>query len=1351
MNEQLKKKLNTLSPQQLKALMEKLGKEKKELPKMPRNAKNRYPLTSAQKRMWFLSKLNPESCLYTNPMAVRLSTSTPLELSLYTESFKRITERHEIMRTSFSSENGEVFQIIHNEVPFHIHYKDLRTYNANEQKNSIEEILSKDGQTTIDVEAFPLFRHSILQLSDSEYVFIYTSHHIISDAWSSSTLFRQALQVYDELKSGKAFQSMPPKYQFIDYVNWENNWLQSAEYTKMFSEWKQMIPRDPEPLNLPFDYLRPAAIDYSGALEKLTLNAALVKKITNFSRQENMNVFHTLLAAFNILLYKYSNNDDIVVGIPLANRNIKEFQETPGLFLNTLPHKTTIDESNTFIEYLMQVKDVSQRVLLNQELPFEKLIEELRPSRNPAISPIFQVLFVYQNIPSLYEWGGLKLSPEKADYNISKYPLNLWLEDVGEELYLSLSYQTSLFKPATVRKFLKQYEFLLNEVVSNPGKNILELDVEPVKTIAYSFAPAGENTWVAEFEKQAAINPGKPAVKYKNVCLSYGELNEKANQIANYLHVAKKENCTAIAMMLARSELQVTTILAINKSGAAYLPIDPALPQQRIDFILQDAGIKYIVTEEKFASRFQQHEVQLLLLDTHSKEIEQQSKENTHINISSNSLAYIIYTSGSTGNPKGVCIEHRQLLNYSNAVWKRIHLDADNVFANVSSVATDLGNTQIFPALIHGATVDIIAEELITNALQFAEYASKTRLDCFKITPSLLTGLLNVPGSETILPHKLLILGGEKVPVELIEKIRTINKQLRILNHYGPTETTIGVLTHEIGDVQPNSIIPLGKPLDNNVVFIAGKNNEELPDGMPGEIIVCGNNVGRGYNNNELLTKNVFIESAEIPGYRCYKTGDKGRKLEDGAIVYLGRIDRQLKIRGYRVEPEGIEKIILRNKSVAQVVVVSPKENVLTAFITASGEQQPNIEQIKQELKSGLPDYMLPSTIVLLDNLPHLGNGKTDIQALIGIKAEDEVTTAQTAIAPRDETELTLVHIWKEVTKNNTISITDNFFDVGGNSLMAIELIGKINNRFATNFSISVLFEHNSIGSLARLIRSSGSASSVPNPLVLLKKGNSETTIFFVHPAGGDILCYYELAQCMADNATVYGIQSSIADKRDTSVKAMAAHYLEAIRKQSLTGNFVFAGWSMGALVAYEMAVQLHKAENKISQVIVLDQKAPEPEHQLNPTTATVTPIERLTVFAGKVEQLIGSSVNINKDVLEKLTSVEQSELFLKQFKKHNIVPEDIETKEFHGFLEKMILHNELTMDYKAEKYNGSVLLIKADDSTVASPSDNQYYNWNYYNQNIHIANVPGTHITMMKMPNAKQVADKINNTLSNF
>lgn len=1343
MDEELKKKLNTLSPQQLKVLMSKMGKEKKELPKMAKNPESNYSLTSAQKRMWFLSKLDSDSFLYVNPIALRLKTKASFELDLYIKSFTLITDRHEIMRTSFSNKGGQVFQIIHDHVPVDIKKIDLRSFNESDQKEMIENFLSKEGQTTINVEAFPLFRHSILQLSDLEYVFIYISHHIISDGWSNSRLFRQVLQVYDDMKNGRQFNLPSVKYQFIDYVNWENNWLQSPEFSKARAAWKSLLPAEPEPLNLPFDYIPPAVIKYEGALEKRTIGAELVLKAINFSKSENVNLFHTLLSVFNILLHKYSGNEEIVVGIPFANRNGREFQETLGLFMNTLPHKTTIDDKVSFRDYLKQVKNISQDVLLNQEFPFEKLIEEIKPKRNLAVPLIFQVLFVYQNIPSLYEWGGMKLSPEKTDYKISKYPLNLWLEHVSDELFLSMTYQTSLFKQTTINRFFKHFEFLLNEAVSNPETIISDLKVQNRKVNTWSIESFTENTYLSEFEKQAVINPDQLALKYLNKNFTYKQLNKKANQISHYLNATKNKNDIVVGMILDRSDKLISSIIGINKSGCAYLPIDPSTPSERLNYILQDAKINYIVTETKYKSLFEQSKMQLLLIDGQEEAIQKFSVENPETIVTPNDLVYMIYTSGSTGVPKGVCIEHRQLLNYSKAVWERIQLDANSKFAIVSSIATDLGNTQIFPALIAGASVDIIAEEYITNAQLLAEYISENQIDCLKIVPSLLSSLLSVNNSSEILPKKLLILGGERVSSGLIEKVRQHNKELRIMNHYGPTETTIGVLTHEIHAVKSNDIIPLGRPLKNNIVFIADKKNIEVPNGIAGEVIVCGNNVGRGYNNNEQLTATVFIDSIDYPGLRCYKTGDLGRKLDDGTIEYLGRIDRQVKIRGYRVELEGIERVILKNEKIAQAVVLSQKENSLVAFIIPFPGKEINASQLKQELKSVLPDYMIPADIIFLDFFPRLGNGKIDVQKLKEVEINQTGKQLEIAVSPRDEVELIISLIWKEILKIDDISINDNFFDAGGNSLIAIELIGNINSRFSINLPIGVMFEYNTISLLALFIRNT-SHSSNNSPLVSLKKGTSDTTIFFVHPAGGNILCYYELAQYLPGDYPVYGLQSAISDKDDVSIREIAKHYLEVVRKQIPDGTCVFAGWSMGALVAYEMAVQLEKLENKTSPVIILDQKAPGLITELR--NLAVTPLERLVVFAGKVEHLAGRKMNITKTVLENLSTLEQSELFLEEFKKNGMVPGDLKTADFHGFLEKMILHNEITMDYRAEKYNGNVLLIKADDSTFATKHfENEVsYGWSNYAEDIEIVNVPGNHITMMKLPNVKAVADKI-------
>jgi amino acid adenylation domain-containing protein len=1346
MDENLKNKLSQLTPEQLKLLMGKMGKEKKELPKMARNAEQHYPLTSAQKRMWFLSNLDPDSHLYTNPIALRLKSTTGLDVDLYVKSFILVANRHNIMKTSFHTDNGRLYQHIHNELPLDVERIDLRWMDVQMQNDTIDEILIKDGKTVIPVDAYPLFRHKLILLSDAEYVFIFTSHHIISDAWSSSTLFRQTMAVYDQLVAGAAADNSPLKYQFIDYVNWEQDRFNSADHASALAALKQTIPEDPEPLNLPLDYIRPPVIDYNGSLEKMAIGKELVSRLAILSKQENVNIFHTLLTAFNILLYKYSLNEDIVVGIPLANRQIKEFQQTVGLFLNTLPLKTTIKPEATFSDYLQHVKDVGQILVVNQDFPFEKLIDELKPKRDLSTPPVFQVLFVYQNIPALYDWDGMELAPIKADYSVSKYDLNLWVEEVAGELFLSMTYQTSLFKKSTIKRFLRYYGLILNQVVANPQVKIADIQIEEPNrtspTIKTSFI---DNTYIAAFENRVALHPAKLALKFTDTILSYAELNQRANRFARYIDTINTDHNKLVAILLDRSHLQIISILAINKTGAAYLPIDPATPQERLNFILADAGVKCIITQREYQSAIQAEGIKTILIDQEIEAIDKNNAENLNKQIEAEALVYVMYTSGSTGAPKGVCIEHRQLFNYSTAIWGRMQLNDSCKFATVSSITTDLGNTQIFPPLVHGASIDLVPTHLTTDPVLLANYITDNEIDCLKIVPSLLKSLLYVEQPERLLPKKLLILGGEKVTASLIIKLRELNSNLRIINHYGPTETTIGILTHEIGEVENNNIIPLGTPLDNNAAYICDTDNRKLADGLTGEIVISGHNVGPGYYNNVHLTNRSFITTETG---RYYKTGDKGRKLEDGSIEFLGRMDRQLKVRGYRVDPEAIEAIILGDQDIAQAIVIPRTESVLSAFIIAAGNHNIDIAKLKRTLNTHLPDYMIPADITLLAAFPRLGNGKINIQKLKELAINDIHLPEVEMVEPRDEIEYIMTQEWKDVLKAEKLSINDNFFDAGGNSLVAIELLGRINNRFGSKLNLSVLFENSTLGLLAALIRKDKNHTNT-GPLVLLKKGWSDTTVFLVHPAGGELFSYYELSQRLNNEATVYGVQSPAHAENDLTINQMAACYVAAIKSKVPHGNYIFAGWSMGGTIAYEMACQLEDDDNIMVPVIILDQRAP----VLNETESRpyIQPLDRLTVFADKIAHYVGHELSINKEDLRDLVAIEQSAMFLKEFKKHNMVPGDLTVQQFHGFLEKMVAHHDAVMDYRARNYAGSVVLFKAADSKFVTDlfENDSSYGWRNYMQGLEIVEVDGNHMTMMKAPHTAGLAQQMNERLA--
>lgn len=1346
MNTELKSKLSDLSPGQLKELMKKMGKEKKEMPVMQRNESQLYPVTSAQKRMWFLSKLDPDSYLYTNPIGIRVKSKQTIDIDLFVKGFKTVVDRHEIMRTSFVNVDGQIFQKVHDHLSFEIEKIDLSLLSPDERETKMFAILEQDGQQIISIEALPLFRFKQLTLSSNEFVFIYTSHHIISDAWSSSYIFRSMQEIFEQTIKGAVPSLVKLKYQFIDYVNWEQKWLVSNEYKNAMAKWREMLPEAPEPLNLPLDFKRPKTINYEGSLYKTTFGKDLVEALRLFSKKEGVTLFHTLLSCFNIVLYKYSKNKEIVVGIPMSNRKLKEFQETIGMFLNTLPHRTLINDNLQFRDYLHQVRQISQDMMTHQDVPFDKITEALNPVRDMAISPLFQVLFVFQNIPAMYEWEDLSVAPVKSDYSISKYDLNLWLEEVADELILSMTCQTSLFRKEMMPQFLTYYECILKHILDNPEEKIVDIKLSEQQHTPYPETESNEYTsYLTGFENQALLHPNKTALRFNEQLYNYSQLNELANQVAHYLLQTKKEQ-SIIGLAMERTPELLIALLAIHKIGAAYLPIDTQLPKERLAYILADSGIETAITTGTTATVFEGFEVESLLFEDIASKSEQLQKTNPSIKIETNTPAYIIYTSGSTGQPKGVCIEHAQLLNYSTAIWKRMQLSADSNFASISAFTTDLGNTQVFPTLLHGGCITLVPDAVLTNPKLFSSYLHTHLVDCLKIVPSYLRSLLAVEEGFGILPKKLLILGGEAIPASLILKIRASRPDLRIINHYGPTETTIGILTHEIGTVNENSIIPLGKVLDHNTVVIVDSQNRPLPKGIPGEIIVYGNNVGRGYINNKNLTDQNFIALDSNPEIRGYKTGDMGRITYNGDIEFLGRKDRQIKVRGFRVEIDEIEKALLQNPAITEAVVSAKNDQSLVVYTTGALTTL-DVSKIKQDLKAHLPVYMIPDEIIVLDSIPRHGNGKINSKALENLSNIDSQTEQNIEIQPRDETELAIKHIWEEVLTQSVKGIHTDFFDAGGNSLMAIEIIAKLNKHFTTDFSIAILFECPTIHLLASKIRT-GTYSASQSPLVLLRKGTGNSNLFLIHPAGGDVLSYYDLARNIDSDYSIYGLQAKKTDSKPESIQEVSALYLQAIVEETLTGNFIFGGWSMGALVAYEMARLYKENTGKYAPVIILDQKAPAAL-----ADTVMDTVDKLSLFGEKINHLVGRKTQLTKTALEGLTATERSALFLQEFKESNLVPEDLKPEEFHGFLDVMLYHNEITIKYQTETYYGPVLLIRAADSTFADDAIIQTpdYGWiNYIPETLSVIEVPGNHITLIRKPNVENVGKQISLYLKN-
>jgi len=1058
---------------------------------------------------------------------------------------------------------------------------------------------------------------------------------------------------------------------------------------------------------------------------------------------------------------KYSGQKEIMIGVPVARRNQLSFQQTMGLFINTLPLKVKVNETVTAITFLNEIKTYCQQAFMRQELPFEKLIEEVNPDRNLSTNPVFQVHFVHQNIPSLYSVKGLVVKPESIDYSYSKFDLNFWVEEANHELILSVTYPRDIFLPQTIQKLLNHYKILLKSMIGHQEEEIGKLGYFPVSERSLCFGNTSvfidrdtslPMTWMGEFKAQVRSTPDLNALRDIHNHYTYLELDTVSDHLATVFSRHGVRKGDLVGLFLQRDASLLLSILGLFKTGAAYVPLDVNIPEERIKFIARDAGLKLIISTEELTSLLEGTGLPVLRFE------EAMNKPGVGEDLpeteatGADCLAYIIYTSGTTGTPKGVCIGFDQLLNYSKAVWQKMGMKAGDSFATISSIAADLGNTMIFPPLIHGGEVVIVPEDHTTDASLLAGWFGRQTVDCLKIVPTHLMSLLHSSMAEKLLPAKLLMLGGEKCTPEIVRQVRDIAPALRIINHYGPTEATIGSLTWEIpfNATDGNSVIPVGLPLDNTAVYILDQSRHLLPKGINGEIVVSGKNIARGYLNQPEMTREQFADDPFISEERMYFTGDIGRMNEDGSVVFQGRKDHQIKIRGYRVEIREIENILNAFPSIEQALVLIPDNTTSVNSVQAAIMIRQGFiydeNELRQWLSRHLPSYMIPAKLYVLDHFPLTSNGKIALKELNRI-VEFTGDKRKPFTPPRDLTELSLVNIFKEILKLEEVNIEDGFFDLGGHSLLAIQLFAAIEKIFHIHLPLTTLFERGSVMSLAELIRKSSGIQQITS-LVPIRPGNGKKQLFLVHPAGGNVLCYFELARELGKEYAVYGLQATgLYGKKVDTVSDMAGFYLEEITLPACKDDVIFAGWSMGALIAFEMAKQVAEISGESPRLMIIDQLAPV-EGSVRKENKPVDPVDRMMTFAGKVVHLVGRPLGISAVSLKGKSSEEQSEVFLIAFKSVNLVPLDMKIDDFHGYLELIIKHNEITSACLPGSFDGKTLLIRAMDALP--PPDNLSeipvrtfdLDWGrWIKRDLTIENIPGNHVSIIAQPYVKDLA----------
>ena len=1027
-----------------------------------------HPLSFAQQRLWFINKLEPNSPAYNIALAIRIKGQLN-EVAL-AQSLKEIIRRHKVLRTSFKALNGEPVQVIlEREAEDRGRYFPLPN-----SESEIQSFLVQESQQPFDLAEVGLFRTKLLRLDAEESILIITMHHIIFDGWSAGVLIREVAALYKAFLTGEPSPLPELTIQYVDYAYWQREWLKGEILESQLAYWKQQLGGNLPVLNLPTDYPRPPVSTFRGARQTLVLPEVLRGGIKELSQQEGVTLFMILLAAFKTLLFRYTHQDDILVGSPIANRNLAEIPGMIGFFVNTLVLRSNLSGNPCFKELLKRIRRVALDAYSHQDLPFEKLVEELQPDRSLSHTPLFQVMFALQNFPMPnLEVAGLNFQVQEVDTGTAKFDLTLFVEDRGRELVAIFEYNTDLFKATTITRMLGHFQTLLEGIVANPNQRLSDLPlltkVERNQLLIewnQTRTDSSHNLCIHELlEKQVKRTPDAVAVIFGNQQLTYRELNQRANQLAHYLQKLGVKPEVFVGICVERSIEMLVGLLGILKAGGAYVPLDSTYPKERLAFMLEDARAPVLLTQQRLLEIIPFHSGKVVCLDTNWQEIGKEISENSVSNVCADNLAYVIYTSGSTGKPKGTLIHHRGLVNYLTWCTKAYSVEQGEGSPVHSSISFDMTITGLFSPLLVGRKVELLPEgKGIENLATVVR--NKSNFSLIKITPAQLDLL-----SHQLLPQeaagktRAFIIGGENLLAESIAFWQENAPDTMLINEYGPTETVVGCCIYQAKDKHSGSV-PIGRAIANTQLYILDRYLHPVPVGSAGELYIGGAGVARGYLHRPDLTAERFIPNPFLAGERLYKTGDLARYRADGIIEYLGRIDHQVKIRGFRIELAEIEAVLSQHPKVRECAILAKCDRLIAYAVLHPGETL-TVSELRNYLAEKLPEYMVPSALVTLDEMPLTVNGKVERQALPALESwRPELEVAY--VAPQTEREQIIATIWQEVLHLEKVGIYDNFFDLGGHSLLIAQVHSRLQARLERNISMVEMFKYPTIELLAK-------------------------------------------------------------------------------------------------------------------------------------------------------------------------------------------------------------------------------------------------------------------------------------------
>jgi len=1162
-------------------------------------------LSCAQERFWYLEQINPGDASLHVSRGVRLLGERNDD-SLK-EAFRRVVNHHEILRATFAASqayasDGKPSQYVTAESKAELGLVDLSNLSGEERSEQLHAFAAVDAQRSFDLTLGPLLRGTLYGLSSTEAVLVLTAHRIVCDEYSLAILLRQVVETYDKL-SDADLATLSVANSFSEFALKQRTDQALQQHVDF---WRGSLAGAPALLELPTDRSRSASQNWHGASFTDVLDKCVNDKLHAIAASQQTTIEVLIMAAFQILLSRYADRTDVVIGTEFDNRDCSAFAQTVGPLSNFLPMRSDVSANQTFVDYLGHVSGKYKEAETHKALPFEKLLDELQVERSLSATPIFQVAYkVEKQIESRFCSKHLEVKNFEFDTGVSRFDLTLVVGPAAQT-HLKFEYDTALFEQATIGRMARNFKVLLAAIATDPNTSIALLPLltkEDLEQVLHTWNESDVDTAPAacmheQFTAIAESHPDLTAIVCDRERITYGELNARANQLAHRLQTLGVGPEKLVGIYLERSIANVLAMVAILKAGGAYVPVDPNYPRDRVEFMMQDSNVTVLLTQKSLAANLPNQKVPQLLLD--SDDFSSESVENPQSKTTPENLAYVIYTSGSTGRPKGVAITHETITHLFRGPRAHYGIGKGDVWTSVHSTGFDVSVWEIWGALLQPGRLVMVKQDVIYSPSALYDLLAVEGVTVFCGTPAVFRQLIESDRDLSQLKLRTIICGGDAIDAELAQQLAAL--PVTAWNGYGPTESTVWSIAKQI-DARDNTtaaLTSIGKRIPQLTTFILDSNLQPVPIGVAGEVFIGGAGLARGYLNRPELTAEKFIANpfAATPGERLYRTGDLGRHLPNGDIEYLGRLDNQVKLRGFRIELGEIETVLGQHPAVERAVVIiredRPKDKRLVAYVVARETKANLTAELRKTLAEKLPDYMIPSAFVMLEALPLTPNQKVDRRSLP--KPDDNRGGLESSyVAPRDNLEQQLANIWAKILDTTKIGVLDSFFELGGNSLLAVRLFAQIENRFGKRLPLATLFQSPTIEQLAQLLRN-GDAKRAWSSLVAIQPGGSKPPLYCIHAAGANILIYRPLSQHLGNEQPVYALQARGLDGQQPPylhVEDMAAYYIDEIRSFQPKGPYHLLGASFGGLVIFEMAMQLAAQGEKVGLLAMLNTNCP--------------------------------------------------------------------------------------------------------------------------------------------------------------